>query len=219
MLKKQILFFFVFVFYGIPIFSMGAVWVLELEYRENGGRLQTGYIDGSFHTGDFGPMADNPSHLLNELMTRYGKDDSLQIFTQIIDNEKLAEVASFPMHSFKLVESSRVVYSVNSLADLSLKKIWSKDEYWIEVLTRLELKDSIWIRNKGIVDFPLGQEVGCRIEVHNLGEREIEERLLTEFIKLYKMDTPRSHQNQGRYHTILAELKENKIVLVELCGC
>lgn len=42
---------------------------------------------------------------------------------------------------------------------------------------------------------------------------------MDDILVIYKMDIPRSHQNQGRFHKILGEMKKDKIVLVELCGC
>lgn len=68
----------------------------------------------------------------------------------------------------------------------------------------------MWLSKTGEVNYPIGQEVGCRIELHNLGKTKVAAILLKEFLAIYGLEKPRSHQNQGRYHQILALLKNEK---------
>ena len=216
---KRILCVAILVVLGLGSYSMGAVWVIEIEYRLNGGELLTGFIDASYITNSFENTKDDSDLLLTELNNRFGKNDSLPIYDLIIDHEILAKTASFPMHPYHLFEGSVNFQSVNSIAQVNLIKVWTKNEYWIDVLTRLDNMDTTWVGREGNIDYPLSQDVGCRLEVHNLGSFDINQKLMDEFLVIYKMDIPRSHQNQGRFHKILGEMKKDKIVLVELCGC
>lgn len=199
-------------------FPMGAVWVLEIKFKMDG-QLQHAYFDASFNTDDFIESRSHQKLFEAAFRERYGAKDSITVFEKIIDHERIAEVASFPMLSFHLVESSAKQVSLSEISEIELVKIWRKDEYWIDVLTKLVDADTSWIGSKANVEYPIGNEVGCRLEVHKFGPASNYKNLIDEFIGLYQLEKPRSHQNQGRFHQLLAELKEQKIVVVELCGC
>lgn len=192
--------------------------MLEITYKLKG-QLQRAYIDASYNTDDFSESRADQQKFEAAFRERYGAKDSITVFEKIIDHERIAEVASFPVHSFHLVESSAKQVSLSEISEIELVKIWRKDEYWIDVLTKLVDADTSWIGSKANVEYPIGNEVGCRLEVHNFGPVSNYKNLIDEFIGLYQPEKPRSHQNLGRFHQLLAELKEQKIVVVELCGC
>ncbi len=77
------------------------------------------------------------------------------------------------MHPYHLFEGSVNFQSVNSITQVNLIKVWTKNEYWIDVLNRVDNMDTTWVGREGNIDYPLSQHVGCRLEGHNLGSFDI----------------------------------------------
>lgn len=200
------------------VFGAGGVWVMEIEYSING-RRNVGYVVDHNWDDKFENYINKDSIFNFEFRNKYRNSDSLQIYEKIIDQEKLYKTATFPMHPFFLVENSMKYVRLDEMEKLSFKKIWKKTSYTINVLTKITLADTNWISKISLIQHPVGEEVGCRLEAHNFLKSKSSQSLLLEFSDLYLRKENLTPKERKKYNKLLEKLKELKVVIVELCGC
>lgn len=191
---------------------------MELEYSLHGKR-QIGYIVDEEWTEGFETFIGKDSLFNIEFRRKFKNSDSLKVYEKIIDQEKLSEIASFPMHPFFLVEESLKYVLLEEIERVSFIKLWRKVDYYINLLTKITLSDSIWIKEYNSKEYPIGDDIGCRLEAYNFGDGEPYKLLLSEFGNLYLKKEKLTHEEQKRYNELLKKLKDYKVVVVELCGC
>lgn len=196
--------------------AIGGVWVLELSYSKDG-KTVTGYFRADYGADHYTPSGWDTLH--SEFMEKFGDADSVFLYSRIEDRELLAAAASFPMHPFEMVNGSRYTVALDDLKDLRLEKVWKRIDYMVNVLTPLEMSDTAWIGLKDTVEFPIGDDVGCRLEVHRLVPVTGYQSLIRELVELYQAKEPLSPADTRRFEFVLQELKAKRIVVVELCGC
>ena len=198
--------------------AMGGIWLLEINYQLNG-LSKTGFVRADYWADDFDQYIGRDSLFELAFEEHFGSIDQIDIYDELLDREKIASIASFPMHPFQILEESKRTVSRQDLKHLSLIKVWKKNDYWIDVLTPITELDITWISGKTTIEHPIGNDVGCRLEVHNFGSKQDHKKLLNDFVNLYsiKENDPNSYDKKGSL--LLQRLKKKKIVIVELCGC
>lgn len=199
-------------------FAIGGVWVLEIEYSVNG-KGQIGYIVDEDWTEGFETFIGKDSLFNIKFRRKFENSDSLKVYEKIIDQEKLSEIADFPMHPFFLVEKSKKYVLLDEIERVSLIKVWKKIDYTVNVLTKITIADTSWIKENNSKEYPIGDDVGCRLEVYNFGDGKSYKLLLSEFSNLYLKKEKLTLEERKRYNELLKKLKEFKVIVVELCGC
>lgn len=199
---------------------MGGVWVLEIDYQYNDHRAH-GFVRADSWAMDLDQLVRKDADFQQAFYENYRTSGPLMVYEHIIDREDLALAATFPMHAFRLVEESATGILIENMSGLSLRKVWVRDNYLIEVETALDDGDIDWIGGKAKLSYPLGDEMGCRLEVYNFGTEEVDDVTMEALIEAYHAQ---SNEKGGfltvtTYSQILAQLKQQKIVVVELCGC
>lgn len=142
----------------------------------------------------------------------------VKLYRSIKDQELLAKKASFPMHSFQLKDDDSFLLPVAFMRNVRLLKTWSRIEYYIDVITPLEIEDSSWIAGKARESYETGQEVGCRLEFHRFDTSQVVDELIQSIILDYDTQKGFSGNHSVILPTIM-KLKARKVVVVELCGC
>lgn len=198
--------------------AVGGIWVLELEFTYQN-HAQTGYIQAGVWADNWVDRYDDDTGFTKAFHNHYHAKDTLTIFKHIIDREALSTAASFTIHPFFLVDSAVLHLTVEDLLHVKLRKVWKKMDYHIVALTPLTNADTSWISGKKTTSYPLGQEVGCRLEVHHFSDQNVPSKLLGDFVELYKRKSDLNKIEQQRYLKLLDDLKSKKVVVVELCGC
>jgi pyruvoyl-dependent arginine decarboxylase (PvlArgDC) len=202
---------------NMPV-AMGGVWVLEIEYQ-TGNKKVTGFILADYWADDFDKFVGHNASFQIEFKKRFEERKFITIFKEIVDNEQLAKVATFPMHPFRLVQESSSEILVSDIKNVSLVKLWEKVAYTINVLSTVIQSDVGWISASTTITYPVGNEVGCRLEVHNYTKNSDHRPLVKEFAKLYLKKNTLSEQQKNRYAHLLQKLREKRVIIVELCGC
>lgn len=199
--------------------AMGGIWVLEVRYEWKG-VTQTGFIQASSWAEEFDTLIGLDSLFDQKLRHVYTGWDSIIIYDQIENRERIAKHATFPIHSFMLDQSSGHEYPIKDISELSLIKVWRRIEYVINVLTPINDSDTTWISGPSTIEYPIGEEIGCRLEVHVYSHSKEHAPLVLEFASLYSVDpsllTLKMEEDKLR---LLEKLKAKHVVVVELCGC
>ncbi|MBK9286083.1 MAG: hypothetical protein IPM51_17445 [Sphingobacteriaceae bacterium] len=198
--------------------AAAGIWLLEIKYTQNG-KSQKAFVVNAQTTEDYSNYIGNDSLFETAFRKNFGQTDSLAIYSQIIDHEKLAKAVSFPMHPFHLSEKHIRYIHLSQIKNISLKKIWVKNDYHIEVLSPLQYTDTLWLKKKGMIEYPIGDEVGCRLEVHKFSAKETYKAELKQFCDLYLRKEKLIDSEKKQYKRLLKKLKTKKIIVVELCGC
>jgi len=218
-MKKLIVIIIIF-FSGFNAAAIGGEYVLQIQYLLNGkqtsGFIYVDYWDIEVDLEQTKLTDKAFDSLFRKLFIDY---EEVTVYSELIDHELLSETASFPMHPFEINNNSAQKIKVAKIKNVRFVRIWKRIAYGIDVLTKLQLKDTSWISGKSNTTYPVGQDVGCRLEVYNFGNQEIPEKLIKQLILEYSnMDGMDANQKQ-KNRTVLADLKKRKIVVVEMCGC
>lgn len=204
---------------SLHAFALGGVWVLEIQYELNG-ESRHGFVLADYWADDYERFISAGTAFTPEFQNAFMGYDSIAIYDQIIDREVIARTAVFPIHSFELVQESQKLYSPSDIQQVELIKIWRRNDYVINVLTNISLADTAWIGGAADVVYPIGQDVGCRLEVYHFSEKSESTTLLQEFATLYKLESDSLTLKQRERKTqLLEKLKQLQVVIVELCGC
>lgn len=200
--------------------AMGGVWVLEIDYELNGRRAH-GFIRADYWANDFQDLVRKDAAFQKSFHQYYGETGAVMVYERMDDREEIALKATFPMHPFVLDEGSKFGIMIEDMSNISLRKVWVKDDYLIEVLTALVPADTTWIGGDAEITYPLGEDVGCRLEVYNFGESPVDALTLEAMIQAYQEPGPEDQNLIGvsSLGLLLTRLQKQKVVVVELCGC
>lgn len=205
------------VFWGSTFtFAIGGIWVLEVKYQLSN-CSRTTYVLADYWADDFDKFKGKDAQFEAALEKQFG-DQPITVFDNLVDQENIANAATFPMHPFIRGHSSERVLHLNHIQGISLVKVWEKVDYMIEVQTGITEADIPWISKKAALTHPVGEDVGCRLEVHSYCEQD-NSGLLEQFVWLYenKEEAPERYANESP--CLLQRLKYRGVVIVELCGC
>jgi hypothetical protein len=210
--------------------AMGGVWAIQFSYELNG-KAKTGYIYADFWARDYEKVYPNGVNrstkedfsvyeitFEKEFRNKLKDYSPLTIYDSILDNTLLASKAKFPMVPYELIHSSGKPVDIAVLKKVKLIKIWVKDDYGIYLQTDINKSDINWISKTPKVDYPLGEDVGCRMVLYQFNQIA-NPFLVDELSKLYLKKEKWNDKEQERFKTIVAILKNDKVVVVELCGC
>ena len=199
------------------IFAAGGIWILEIEYEANHQRAH-GYI-----------MAD---HWASNFEKDYlGKDEAftLEFKKQYAGNEYFAicgklrnldylNGAPFPFDPFGLVRSSKVNVRLEDIESVSLKKVWVKSDYMIILHSKIGRLDAAWCKGPHAVEH-LGEGAGCRLEIYRFdGEQDTDKNVLM-LLELYKPKLEGIEIDMDKMNALVNRLTEQKVIVVEMCGC
>lgn len=198
--------------------AMGGIWLLEINYLMDG-ESRTTFVLADFWANDFDQYVGNDSLFAIELQKQLGNSGPVIVFDEIIDQEEIASIAAFPMSPFHVVAGSKSTLRLEDISKPSLTRIWKKDDYVVNVLTALTLSDTTWISDSASKELPLGEEVGCRLEVYSFDASKDVHTLMQEFTGIYSKKESDRTLYDAKSRMILQNLKANKVVVVELCGC
>ncbi len=206
-------------FFIIPLlhFAEGAEIVYEIQYKTNGS-IKTGYIFGGFTDSNTDSIYKNHPKEFQEHMLSHGTyEDTISIHLVLHDLTDIQAKAAFPIHSFQL--GSEVIHiPSNQITFMKLIKTWIKSDYHIEMLSEYRQEDTLWFNNKHNIYYPVGVEIGCRINAYEFDSSKNNKVLLKQFGIEYlkKVTTPSDYQYRKR---LIQLLYQNKVIIIELCGC
>jgi len=193
------------------------IHALQVEFRENGVPTTVYFIVGYWGQEDLSNYIGNREEFRAAFFENHRTTDSIQCYTRIIDHQYIANAAKFPMHSFEIDDSSLRTVHPNQLNTMKLVHAWYANEYWINVLTPIMHSDADWIGGKAKTTYPVGNEVGCRLEVYHFTKTD-SEKWEKEMAALYLLET-RTKEQEKRFQMLFELLKRHRVVVVEMCGC
>lgn len=200
-------------------FSMGGECIMEIIFEYNGDRFH-GYLPTEY----WGQNLDSSYYGSDKFQAVFEKYyyslDEITIYGEIKDQEILAKNASFSMHSYEILHGSAKTFNPKQMKDVILFDSWCRIAYGIEVLTPLVLADTSWI-SKEIYhkSYPIGNEIGCRLEVYHFTKNTDVQSQLNKLAELYEQSQGEGLPQTREVYAILKELKKKKVVVLELCGC
>ena len=199
----------------------GGIWVAEISYDHEGHR-HTGYVLADIWVENDPDLLVNDSLFDAKIRHLHTSSDTLMIYRHLTDREQLAGKALFPMHPFLLNRDSVSFLCISDIGHMSLNRIWKRNDYDIRVLSEISLSDSSWVSDKELLEpiiYPVGEEVGCRLEVYDFNPSFDPSHEMNEITRLYNQGYPVTGVEEIRLQEIIHMLKEKRIIVVELCGC
>jgi len=203
---------------GLNAFAGGGTWVLEIDYNLNG-QPHHGYLVADAWANDYSKYINNQNGFKEAIGNKIKGTKEVIIYDQIVDNEQLSKKASITIPPFTLVRGSETKVMFNKIGDISLIKLWKKSDYVINVLTTLSQIDGNWLSKEAITTHPVGLDVGCRLEVHHFKTTRRGEKLVEEFVNLYKNKDQDKETYLEKSKLLLNMMKNKGIVIIESCGC
>ena len=204
----------------LPIlsFAEGIEIIYQIEFKCNG-EYHQGYITGGYSS----PSIDSTYLFDDEQFEKAIRSCNrfqleLEVYSVLKDWTVVKEKASFPMQPFEMGDKL-MTYPIKDVNNLHLVKIWKRSDYHIKVLSPINSTDSKWYGNSYQISKPIGDDVGCRLEVFSFENHPENKTLIKKFTELYL--NPK--ENDAIYYNYRKRLLEllylNKVVIVELCGC
>ncbi len=190
-------------------FSIGGIWLQEVFFLHNNSKYH-GYVICDHWIQSHTALK---SSFLEVYKMHNAKVDSLTIYFDVTDWSNIKENATFPMHQFSVNQANFSRFSFDDIKLSATGKLLSNIDYHIEVLSPICEEDISWYDDKSEVYYPVGEEVGCRLEVYMFHESAHTSHLIQELGKLYLGEEP------DKLQLLTRSLYRRKVVVVELCGC
>lgn len=201
---------------SIGTFAMGGEWYAEINYKYEGVK-QHGYIRVDFWADAF---IENDSGFVETFHEYFDDQFTIPVYQKIVDRSTIADTVKFPMHPFELNAQNYKSQNTGLMKNIELVKVWKRIAYYINVISPIKQSDIPWMTGKPKVSYPVGDDVGCRIEAYIFNSPKGYDSLLDEFAKLYlKKEEDLNRGEKLRKTELIDLLYQKKIVLVELCGC
>lgn len=143
----------------------------------------------------------------------YNESDSLTVHFELYDHSNISEHANFSMHPFEVNYDNFKTMALSNITSLSLGKLYRHVDYHINVMTPITEKDTLWIGNESTKLYPAGDDIGCRLEVHDYRHLSGSASLIRLLGDYYL------EEKQIEVQKLIQVLYRRKIVVVELCGC
>lgn len=192
--------------------SMGGEWYQKIYYQD-GNSEKIGYLKCDYWINDFVPPKNKVTFKQFYLNHADLEDDSITVYTDLIDQSHFSKAATFPIHPFEINPTHFVRFEINELEINNIGKLYVRDDYHIKMLTPLFDSDTTWIYDKPIKSLPLGDEVGCRLEIYEFTASPSNRSYIDRLVSLYLID------DKKRMEKLLQIMNSLHIIVVELCGC
>jgi hypothetical protein len=196
----------------IASYAIGGVWFQEVFFLHNG-QKKHGFIQCDNWVEDYVPPKDKMPFLEFYLESSYYNEDSLTIYTSLTDHSILAEHASFKMLSFHVDYNQYFRIGLNEVDFMTPGKLHKDIAYSIDLLSPVALADTVWIGNETTKSYPAGDDVGCRLEVHDYHASGHSAHLINLLGKYYLDD------QHSKVAYLTQVLYRHKVIVIELCGC
>ena len=216
----------------VPLFACadGRDWAIEITYHTSDGQ-HTGFLSSQYWVKDceerFLPFDTTlieaegvPARTAfeHEFFSRYGAQEAIYIYDRIIDRFAYSRNSKLPIPPWSFDETSGHAVELAAMHSIRLVRVLVKTDYFMDVHSPLEPADTTWIGGASKVYYPVGQEVGCRLEIYSFSDQPVE-ALIDEYGALYLRREKLSPFELKRYNSVLLQLKAARVIVIELCGC
>lgn len=200
------------------LFAEGLEQFMEFTFILNGER-KTAFISCHISPDEEKTFVENQLAFEEYFLSRFGKEDIVEYNNSIIDYSHYARYTKVPLPAFAFSKSSKRELPRSFFLKVELIRIWNRSDYFSQILTPLSPEDTAWLKKEFSKILPVGEDVGCRLEIYQF-KRSLE---LTEEINIlskeYSSENGYMKSTPFYVKEAILELKRKKALVIERCGC
>ena len=201
-----------------PLLADGLEQFMEMTFVLNGER-KTAFIPCYFSPEEEKKFLEDRLAFEEYFSSRFSKEDIIEYNNSIIDYALYGQCTKVPLPAFAFSKSSKRELPRSFFLKVELIQIWNRSDYFSQILTPLSPEDTAWLKKEFSKILPVGEDVGCRLEIYQF-KRSLD---ITEEIKILTKDysTENGYMKSTPFYVkeAILELKRKKALVIERCGC
>ena len=145
--------------------SDGLEQYMEVTYSLMGER-KTAFISCYIDPPLIEAFLSNSKEFQSYFQSNFEKETSISFYDSLMDYSAFAVNPKLYLPPFEFQKERFKTLPKNYFQKVKLVKIWNRSDYYTQMLTPLELADTMWLANDFVKTYPAGEDVGCRLEVY-----------------------------------------------------